>query len=72
MPALQKHRQSNQATGTARDDGFKITVLPAAREATMPPQGMAMGKFQGDITTPAPLPRVLRWEKREKALTEFG
>ena len=40
----------------AADAGLKMTVLPAARDAAMPPVGMAMGKFQGEITSPTPLP----------------
>ena len=40
----------------ADEAGLKITVLPEASEAKSPPQGMAMGKFQGGITSPTPLP----------------
>jgi hypothetical protein len=36
---------------------LKITVLPAVKAAAIPPQGMAMGKFHGEITSPTPFPR---------------
>ena len=60
IPARQKHWHSSQATSTASLEGLKMTVLPAAKAATMPPQGMAMGKFHGEITAPTPLPRRAR------------
>ena len=41
---------------TAADAGLNMTVFPAANEETMPPQGMAMGKFQGVMTRATPLP----------------
>ncbi len=37
--------------------GFKITVLPATRAATVIPVGMASGKFQGEMTAATPFPR---------------
>ena len=55
-PARQKHWAKTQAGSRAAVAGLKITVLPAARAALMPPQGIAMGKFQGAITTPTPRP----------------
>lgn len=33
---------------------LKITVLPAANAAHMPPAGIAYGKFQGGTTTTTP------------------
>ncbi len=60
-PARQKHWQSSQPTRMASEEGLKMTVLPADRAAAMPPQGMAMGKFQGAITSPTPLPRQRRF-----------
>ena len=34
--------------------GFKTTVLPATRAATVMPVGIASGKFQGGMTTATP------------------
>ena len=59
-PAFQKQRQSSQPTRIASEEGLKTTVLPAASAAVIPPQGMAIGKFQGVTTTPTPLPRQRR------------
>ena len=59
-PARQKHWQRCQATSTVSEAGLKSTVLPAARAAARPPQGMAMGKFHGATTTTTPAPRLLR------------
>ena len=55
-PARQKHWHTSQATSTVSDAGLRITVLPAASAAAIPPQGIATGKFQGDTTTTTPQP----------------
>ena len=55
-PARQKHWHTSQATSTASEAGLRITVLPAASAAAIPPQGMAIGKFQGGTTTTTPHP----------------
>ena len=36
--------------------GLRMTGLPAASAATDMPQGMAIGKFHGEITAVTPLP----------------
>ncbi len=59
-PASQKHLHKIHAGMTAADDGLKITQFPAARDAAIPPVGMAMGKFHGEITIPVPLGKILR------------
>ena len=71
-PARQKHWQSTQAVSTASEAGLKMTVLPAARAATMPPQGMAMGKFQGEMTRATPRPRTSRFGLRSYSRTACG
>ena len=53
-PARQKHWQSTYAQSTVCGEGFTITVLPAASPATMPPHGIAIGKFHGDTTATTP------------------
>ena len=57
-PPRQKHWQSSQAGSTESEAGLRITQLPAASAAATPPEGMAMGKFQGDTTTTTPLGRA--------------
>ena len=53
---------NSHATRTVSEAGLRITVLPAASAAATPPQGMAIGKFQGETTTTTPL--RLRAERR--------
>ena len=53
-PASQKAWANNHATGAATVAGFRITVFPPARAATIPPIGMAQGKFHGEITNTVP------------------
>jgi len=40
---------------TVSEAGYKTTVFPAASAAATPPQGIASGKFQGEITATTPL-----------------
>ena len=54
-PASQKALAKSQATGAATVAGFSMQVLPDARAATTPPQGMAQGKFHGESTSTVPL-----------------
>ena len=54
-PASQKALANSHATGAATVAGFSITVLPPANPATMPPIGMAHGKFHGEMTRIVPL-----------------
>ena len=54
-PASQNALAKSHATGAATVAGFKIQVLPDAKAATTPPQGMAHGKFHGEITKMVPL-----------------
>ena len=53
-PASQRQRASHQPTSTASGAGFRMTVLPAASAASVPPAGMERGKFQGGVTTTTP------------------
>ena len=59
-PARQKHSHSMWAVSTVSEAGLRITVLPAASAAATPPQGMAIGKFQGETTTTTPFGRASR------------
>ena len=54
-PASQNALANNHATGAATVAGFRITVFPPASPATIPPIGMAHGKFHGEITKIVPL-----------------
>jgi len=56
----------------AAEAGLNITVLPAARTAVMPPQGIAIGKFQGEITRPTPFPLHSILFKPARAFREYG
>ena len=67
-PASQKALANNQATGAATVAGFSITVFPPARPATMPPMGMAQGKFHGEITSTVPFAVKLTSPNSEKVL----
>ena len=53
-PASQNALAKSQATGAATVAGFRIQVLPDAKAATTPPQGIAHGKFQGESTNTVP------------------
>ncbi len=53
-PPRQKHSHNVWATSTVSDAGLRMTVLPAASAAAIPPQGMAIGKFHGETTTTTP------------------
>ena len=53
-PASQNALANIQATGAATVAGFRITVFPPANPATIPPTGIAQGKFQGEITNIVP------------------
>jgi hypothetical protein len=55
-PADQKHWHRSQAVATVSGAGFRMTVLPAASAAATPPQGIAIGKFQGGTTATTPRP----------------
>jgi hypothetical protein len=55
IPALQKHSHNIYALNTESEAGFKITVFQAAKEAAIPPHGIAIGKFHGLTTKPTPL-----------------
>ena len=57
-PASQNALANIQATGAATVAGFRITVFPPASAATMPPMGMAHGKFQGEITNTVPFGEI--------------
>src|SRR5262245_23704876 len=59
-PARQKHLHNSYAIRTVSDAGLRMTLLPAARAAATPPQGIASGKFQGETTTTTPRPLTER------------
>ena len=53
-PASQNALANIHATGAATVAGFSITVFPPASPATIPPTGMAQGKFHGEMTSMVP------------------
>ena len=53
-PASTHRRTSSAAMTGVLFEGLSRTVLPPATAAQAMPQGMASGKFQGEITTPTP------------------
>src|SRR5579875_3483721 len=53
-PAACNCRARAPAVAWASGAGLRTTALPAARAASVPPAGIAYGKFQGGATTTVP------------------